>query len=541
MVLLLVLIVIALLSLAAFSFTDMMYAEYKAAIVNQRQAQARALADSGIEFLQRFLSQLPDVQQQGGGRFDNPSSFQGVLVQDAELPRDRGRFSILAPSIDESGNIQGVRYGVEDESCKLNLNVLLVADKVQPNAGRTLLMALPGMTETAADSILDWMDADSEPREFGAEDETYLGQGYRCKNGPPDTIEELLVVQGVTPQLLFGLDANRNGIIDDNEAGGDSISAAYGAPAEADRGWAAQMTLYSVEANLQPDGTPRIDLNNSDLQALSDQLSQVFTQEWVNFIIAYRQNGPAPQTRSTGGSGGSGSGGSGSGGSGSGGSGSGGSGTSGGSASGNTANAQTQDASTLQIDLTQPAKAQFTSVLDLIGARVSIPVAMSNTTVSIVSPFADEPLSMGTYLPTLLDHVTVNKAATIPGRININRASELVLKGIPGMTEAILERLLAERQSTEEITSDSPFRHEHWLLYKQVVTLDEMKRLVPFITAGGSVYRAQVVGYFDDQGPAARLEVVINASSTTPRVVFWRDMTNLGRGFNLATLGSGAL
>ena len=76
------------------------------------------------------------------------------------------------------------------------------------------------------------------------------------------------------------------------------------------------------------------------------------------------------------------------------------------------------------------------------------------------------------------------------------------------------------------------------------MTLEEMKALLPFITAGGRVYRAQVVGYFDAETPASRVEVVINAATTdpmtglaVPRVVFWRDLTNLGRGYDLATLG----
>jgi hypothetical protein len=77
------------------------------------------------------------------------------------------------------------------------------------------------------------------------------------------------------------------------------------------------------------------------------------------------------------------------------------------------------------------------------------------------------------------------------------------------------------------------------------VTLNEMKQMVPFICAGGRVFRAQVVGYFDEDGPSSRVEAVVNVATmeaglVTPRVVFWRDLTNLGRGYNLATLGIGA-
>ena len=49
---------------------------------------------------------------------------------------------------------------------------------------------------------------------MGAEIEYYSTVGYSCKNGPLDTIEELLQVRGMTPELLFGADLNRNGVID---------------------------------------------------------------------------------------------------------------------------------------------------------------------------------------------------------------------------------------------------------------------------------------------------------------------------------------
>ena len=58
------------------------------------------------------------------------------------------------------------------------------------------LMAMPGMTDDVADAILDWIDEDDEPREYGAEWDYYaqLQPPYKPKNGPLDTVEELLLV-----------------------------------------------------------------------------------------------------------------------------------------------------------------------------------------------------------------------------------------------------------------------------------------------------------------------------------------------------------
>ena len=60
---------------------------------------------------------------------------------------------------------------------------------------------------------------------------------------------------------------------------------------------------------------------------------------------------------------------------------------------------------------------------------------------------------------------------------------------------------------------------------------------MPFISGGGNVYRGQVVGYFQGGQAASRAEVVFDATSPMPRVVFWRDLTHLGRGYSLDTLG----
>jgi hypothetical protein len=70
-----------------------------------------------------------------------------------------------------------------------------------------------------------------------------------------------------------------------------------------------------------------------------------------------------------------------------------------------------------------------------------------------------------------------------------------------------------------------------------IVTLEEMRSLMPYICGGGDVYRAQVVGYFQGGQAASRAEVIFDASTKTPRVLFWRDTSHLGRGFALETLG----
>ncbi len=57
------------------------------------------------------------------------------------------------------------------------------------------------------ESFQDWTDRDSEARPEGAETEGYystLDAPYKAKNGPLDTVEELLLVKGFSRPILFG-------------------------------------------------------------------------------------------------------------------------------------------------------------------------------------------------------------------------------------------------------------------------------------------------------------------------------------------------
>ena len=125
-------------------------------------------------------------------------------------------------------------------------------------------MMLPGMTEEIADSILDWIDPDDEPRAFGAEADVYGTMlGYEPTNGPISSLDELLLIPGVTTELLYGADRNHNGILDANEQ-----AAGVGAEASMARGWSAYLTVNSKDRLQQ--GEEPVDLNQEDLQVLYD-------------------------------------------------------------------------------------------------------------------------------------------------------------------------------------------------------------------------------------------------------------------------------
>lgn len=105
-----------------------------------------------------------------------------ALVQDEAIALDVPGFTVNAV--------------VGDESARLNVNT----------ATREMLLGLPGMTEEAADSILDWRDADDEPKPDGAESDYYLSlpSPYEAANGPFETGDELRLVRGVDSKMFEG-------------------------------------------------------------------------------------------------------------------------------------------------------------------------------------------------------------------------------------------------------------------------------------------------------------------------------------------------
>jgi type II secretory pathway component PulK len=59
---------------------------------------------------------------------------------------------------------------------------------------------------TVTSSILDWMDPDDDTHIGGAESAFYqhLNPPYSAKNGPLDDLTELLMINGVTPEMYWG-------------------------------------------------------------------------------------------------------------------------------------------------------------------------------------------------------------------------------------------------------------------------------------------------------------------------------------------------
>lgn len=550
-VLILVMVVIAMLTLGAYSFSEIMISESEATAMYGRQAETRAFADSGVELAAAVIA-VPESEEDAS-LYHNPNRFRGVLLRESENARGRGYFSVVAPvETDPAGT--ALRNGLIDESGRLNLNRLL-SFELDETQTRELLMYLPDMTEEVADAILDWIDDDEILRAYGAESDYYtsLDPPYEARNGALESIDELLQVAGVTADLLYGEDANRNGKLDANENDGDANAPFDNSDGILQPGWAAFLTVNARELNQRADGTERTYINNGVLDELYDSLAEEFDEDIAQFVVAFRMSGayvdpddPAAQaaaaetadsgsstsdtnidsssdsTSRTGDSN---------------------------QSSGGLVEAAAEIGNALGgnaqgtvsrggMDLSKGAKYDLKSLYELIGAQVEVEIEGQKQLLQ--SPWAADPGSMQSYLPTLLDALTVVEGPELSGRINVNQARIEILLGIPDMTEEIAQAITSSPMigaEGEAIAEQAAMRtNTGWLVSQGIVDLPTMVKLDRFLTGRGHVFRAQIVGFFEEGGGYTRVEATIDSTESPAKVVAVSDLTELGRGYTKAEL-----
>ncbi|HYD00522.1 MAG TPA: hypothetical protein VEB22_04790, partial [Phycisphaerales bacterium] len=170
-------------------------------------------------------------------------------------------------------DIQGEAPGPADAHAKININRMTQAD----------LMLLPDMTEDIAAAILDWIDADEDVRDAGAELESYGGllSSYKPRNAPMRDIRELELVRGVLPEYVRGEDWNLNGVLDPGEDDGDLSWPPDNADGVLNAGWSEFITAASVDGGLAPDGSEKVDLTTAEPTAVAQAVGCDDTQATV--------------------------------------------------------------------------------------------------------------------------------------------------------------------------------------------------------------------------------------------------------------------
>ena len=536
--LLVVLVAVAVATLAVYSFTETMITLDDAVHVEASLDQTDRAIDSAEAMLTVWLASSRDDVEAGGGMYDNPGRLSGQLVAPESVGSSAVAFTVVASGLNAGGMPAGIRYGLVDESSRLNVNALPAWEKysdglltelsrsetassdpidLDTSLATRMLAGLPGMTPEISDAILDWIDADDQRREFGAESAEYAAaaEPYRPANGPIDDVQELLAVRGVTPELFYGADINQNGVLDADEQ--QRFSVTIETPGVF--GWASLLTTHGTESMTRRDRRPKVKVNQDDIEALYDELTAAIDNpDLASFIAAYRVDGSAGGADSA----------------------NGGDADDGSPASespqrpnGDVVDGGIWTADLIdQVDLTGGGGTPLTQVLDLVGASVTVESGGRSTRYR--SPLGEDALSAAAFLPALHDAIAVVDAAAVPGRLNVNTAAASLLAAIPGLDPETLEAIV---QARDPMSDDPMRRNASWLWTEGIVSLDRMRTLSSLLCGGGDVFSAQVVGYHVRGGPASRRRIIIDASTVSPKILSRRPLNHLGRGFDRSVLG----
>ena len=201
--------VIGLLSILVSSFTFDAHIEAKITSYYRSRTKAEYLAKSGLAMSELIM--MNSLMAKGvpdGDSLESEWWFPSAKRLSQGLP-----ISKLNKELGDGT----ITLDIVPEPARRNVNLLKEDDweRVLDVAGVPQDM-WAGLTAC----VLDWLDADDLPRPNGAETEDYyskLDPPYRAKNGPMDTVGELLLVKGFTRAILSG------GILETNDVSPEPV------------------------------------------------------------------------------------------------------------------------------------------------------------------------------------------------------------------------------------------------------------------------------------------------------------------------------
>jgi competence ComEA-like helix-hairpin-helix protein len=453
--------------------------------------QARWLAVAGIERAKALIHEDLAALKRAGtpaglSVFDSPSVFR-------EVPFGKGAFRVIRQA-GANGDGRGLAYGVSDEESRLDVN----------HASQEELMRLPGMTADVAAAILDWRDDDRRVTPGGAEEDEYLGMAPPRvpRNGPIASVPEMLLIRGVTPDLLLGEDGNGNGLLDPEEDDGAESPPADDADGVLDAGWSALLSTHAAVEDVNARGEPRVSLRTATEETLAavpglstdiakaivqhrerSQFGSIFDLLDVTAARAQPQEpGRAPAARGDGG------------------------GTPEAAPAGEAAPAvqYTAEGGASTAGGEQPAPAQP-------AGESGTPQPAQAAPEGGGSKVIDE-----TLLKKIGDEVTAAEG-DLAGVVNVNTASAAVLACLPGIDEELAAAIVARRESNGYFLSIAD------LLDVPGLRSDSLKRIAGRIATRSGTFRITAEGFLPATGARKRVHAVVRPSGYRIETVAYRE------------------
>jgi general secretion pathway protein K len=188
--LLLALLVLALLVALILEFDAEARREYRDAAAFRDNFKATILTRAAVQAARAVLQQDLLKDKQNGKFYDAPTDLWAFPIQKYAI----GDGLLTAQ--------------IEDERSKLNLNDLAAAGDPTARKAKILrvkrLFDLLQISPDLVDAIVDWVDSDDVPEPAGAETLHYqaLRPAYRAANAPLQTVREIRLIKGMTPEIV---------------------------------------------------------------------------------------------------------------------------------------------------------------------------------------------------------------------------------------------------------------------------------------------------------------------------------------------------
>ena len=188
--LLLTLLVLTILVALILEFDAEARREYRDAAAFRDNFKATVLARASVQAARGVLQQDLLKDKQANQFFDAPTDVWALPITNYAIGDGR------------------LNAKIEDERGKLNLNDLAaagddVAKKKKVQQVKRLFELLQ-INPDLVDAIVDWVDKDENPEPSGAESVYYqsLRPSYKAANAPLETLLELRLIKGMTPDII---------------------------------------------------------------------------------------------------------------------------------------------------------------------------------------------------------------------------------------------------------------------------------------------------------------------------------------------------
>jgi len=375
---------------------------------------------------------------------------------------DQGSFSFLAGRVEN--DIRTVRRGLIDESAKLNLHT----------AGREMLLALPGMTEMLADTLIRQRQQHPSPLQVKPPTPADTDQSILAATAPADFyLATRRSFSDLAPDdftLLYGEDGNLNGVLENNENDGDALWPPDNQDDILDTGLLDYLTVYSFDYNCDARRNARLNINTSSIAVMQEKLDlDLCYAIWIS-----DRRGAGFKSLA---------------------------------------------------DLLDPAAvipADFAALeaLDPGAGRNTAPLLKNlseKQAWELLTQIRAVPLTFAV-LHRLADRISVTDDVYQEGLININTVESVVLKTLPGMTEPLALAVLDYRRSLPR-GMNTIFE----ILPAPGMTVGVFKQLAPYLTVRSQVFTVRCRAVTDKTQKYCDIEAVLARTQTGPAVLYWHE------------------